>query len=350
MNAITITLSYAYNYGQWLQMYALHQFLKQNHIETSILNYQPLWNNTSLQIKSVRQVIIALLRHIRENKFKKDSRKYLQMTSICRSAEELSRREQPDVYIAGSDQIWNPSITCGYDDIFYLHFPTTANKMFYGASIGLDNISEDTVQKMVARIDCNAIISVREQSLCNILQNDTGLQISHVLDPVFLLNPQDYKKIIAPSKHCDYLLLYLMADDEKCYKLAKKIAREKKLKVIQVGKFKKRDGVDKAYATLSPTEFLGLLFAADYIVTNSFHGTAFAILFRKQFTTVEIEAVQSRITSLLNTMQLSHRCIVDVDHYQLEEINYGLYEQAISSAVQTSRQFLLDSLEDLRKE
>ena len=350
MKAITITLSYAVNYGQWLQMYALYHFLKQNGVEAEILNYHPVWSSNKSSIKSLKDLILSILVKTRVHSFRRDSRAYMDMTSVCHSSEELAAREQPDVYIAGSDQIWNPELTHGYDDVFFLHFPTTAHKMFYGASIGLDDINEKIMQEMRARIDPNAVISVREQSLCKELQDHTDFQVTHVLDPVFLLEPSDYQQIMVPSPHKHYLLLYMMSDNEVCYQAAKKVAREKNLTVIQIGKIRKRDGVDKVYATMSPTKFLGMLYGADYIVTNSFHGTALSILFRKQFTTVKVQSVQSRITSLLHTMNLSRVCIEDMNNFRTSDIDYAAHEPIISSAVNASRNFLLHSLEELERE
>lgn len=349
MKAITITLSYAFNYGEWLQMYALQHFLRQNKIETEILSYYPVWSNTSLPIRSLKTLILAILSRKREHGFQKDSASYLDMTAPCHCVEEVTAREQPDVYIAGSDQIWNPNITHGYDDVFYLHFPTTAHKMFYGASIGLDDINEVIVQEMKARIDPNAVISVREQSLCQALLDHTDLQVTCVLDPVFLLNPADYQQIMVPSPHKKYLLIYMMTDNDLCYQVAKRVAKEKNLTVIQVGKIRKRDGVDRTYATLSPTQFLGMVYGADYVVTNSFHGTALSILFRKQFTTIKVRSVQSRITSLLDAMELSQVCIEDIGDFKSEKIDYAAREPVISSAIQASRDFLLRSLEELEK-
>lgn len=330
-------------------MYALQQFLKRNHFETAILNYQPGWKDKKLPITSVQNLVISALREKRAYKFRKDSGKYLQMTPACRSAGELAKQTQPDAYIAGSDQIWNPKLTHGYDDVFYLNFSTTAHKMFYGASIGLDGINEKIIQEMEARIDPNAIISVREQSLYQVLCNRTNLRVTHVLDPVFLLDSTEYQQIMVPSPHKKYLLIYTMEDNDLCYQVAKRVAKEKNLVVIQVGKIRKRDGVDKTYATLSPTEFLGMVYGADYIVTNSFHGTALSILLRKQFTTVKVKSVQSRITSLLDTMELPRVCIEDMKDFKPEEIDYAVHGPVISSAIQASRDFLLHSLKELEK-
>lgn len=95
-------------------MYALQRFLKQNHFETVILNYQPIWKDGTPQITSVRELIVGVIMEKRAHKFRKDSAKHLQMTPVCRSVGELIEQKQPETYIAGSDQIWNPKLTHGY--------------------------------------------------------------------------------------------------------------------------------------------------------------------------------------------------------------------------------------------
>lgn len=348
LKIIIVTFNCAYNYGAWLQMYALQKFLKKNHFETEILNYRPAWKDNVPTTKSVKRLIIDAINKMREHKFRKDSRRYLQMTPICQSVGDLAKWKQPDVYIAGSDQIWNPKLTHGFDDIFYLNFSTSARKLFYAASVGFDNINENMLRKMEAKIDLNAIISVRERLLYQVLHDNTSLHVTHVLDPVFLLEPSDYKQLMVPSPYKNYLLLYLVEDNENCYKLAKKIAQEKKLKVIQVGKIRKMDGIEKTYATLSPTEFLGMVYGADYIVTNSFHGTALSIFFRKQFATIPVSVYQSRIASLLATMELEDVLVENMSTFCLKEIDYAAHEQVISDVIQNSKNFLLCSLECIR--
>lgn len=331
------------NYGSLLQNYALQTFLRSLGFETFLIRADiPLGCSRFGYYKLLLQKdgFISLVCYFKSRLFSKivgkilsenknnDKRKFsdfvdinLHPSKIFRSLSELeSDCPIADIYIAGSDQVWNTygenySTVSEQIKAYLLSFATdSARKISCGASFGksvLDLEFESLFKQKLSEFD---FISCREKSgveICKKLGFENAVQQP---DPTMLLSSEEYKKIAGKSlvPKNPYILLYLLGNDtDFSVRKLKKIAKERNLDVVYVSanEMKKVNFHKKIYPTVN--EWLGLYENASAVVTNSFHGTVFSIIFNKPFLSVhqsgKFESQNTRIDSLLEDFGLKNR-------------------------------------------
>lgn len=340
----TITFSFAYNYGAILQMYALIEFLNRNSYRTEGIDYWPEYKIKKEEGFKAR--IIHLLTSRRRHKFRIFSRKYIPKTQTCKSMEDILKMKQPEIYIAGSDQIWNKDLLGRLDDAFFLNFDTKAKKVFYAASIGKNKISDIELKEIIEKIGETSIVSVREHFLQKKLSEIGMKDVYTVLDPVFLLTRQDYSKLAKTPKEKKYILVYQMQFTEKTYEIAALLKKKYNLKIIELGRMNRQPSVDRVVFNAGPAEFLGWIYNAEYIITNSFHGTAFSIILEKQFFVAGLsEKVGIRIRNLLEQLELETQIYEDKKNV-LKRINYTKVNSILDRQIGKSKDFLISAIKE----
>ncbi len=357
-----LTFHCAHNYGAVLQAYALQQSLKELGHDVVIIDYTPNYLTKSYVIfslskyvyknplKSVKKIIFDLFT------IKKRIKRFYTFDNFIKTNFSLSnsvknKTQIPvdhDIYIMGSDQIWNTQITKGFDDIFLGNFTTSARtkKISYAASIGDLNMSE--IQKLEFRNKVTNFdaISVRESSLKNSLQSIIKLKVTEVLDPTLLLDRKFWCEFaLSPQTKERYVLVYQVARNKETIDIAKKIANEINAKVIEVSS--RIQIVNKGSSILqteSPEQFLGWIKNAEYVVTTSFHGTAFSILLNKQFCSVgKKDSENNRLISLLKKVDLESRFITisaDLTEKHKNPISWKRPNQLLQKHKNESVQFI----------
>lgn len=314
-----MTFHRADNYGALLQAYALKRTLRNLDVHPYVINYKcPAIESTYsffsqmenfgikwILRKAVKLICLPAIILIRR-KFNKFRNEYLHNTDDY-SPQNINHADF-DIYISGSDQVFNPQIT-GFDSNYFLDFVKDKRKCFsYAASFGLE-YSElgrkeiDFFHKMLHNF---AKISVREKEGISIIEKTRpGKECFQSLDPVLLLNSREWEEITVLPKKKGYVLMYLMNYDDKIINYARELAKAKKLRLILISHkldLKRRPGIKKI--TPTPQEFLGYFINADYVITNSFHGTAISTMFNKAFFT---DMSESRKTNprLMNFLELT---------------------------------------------
>lgn len=373
MKIRTITCHDVYNYGASLQAFALQSFLETCGHDVEIINYKPAYLNIHYRISlfihpdspiykyTQQSLLLRLLYGIkrfiwylpswkRKVAFDRFTAKYLKLTRPYRSHEELVKNPPiADVYIAGSDQIWNSTTMLnGKDPAFYLQFaPKINNKISYAASFGATTISEQckiTIKKWLSNLDK---ISVRETSGVNIL-HDLGLSGTHVCDPVFLLTADEWRNYLSIKKGDErYVLIYnLTSINNNLLNDAINTAKQLNAKLYSVSPFKIK-GVDKNYVNVSPKDFVSLISNASFVFTNSFHATAFSIIFHRQFCTYNYHSNSnsSRMYSILAEMELLDRLNPqDVRNNLNRPIDYKTKIDFIETSMNKGKTWLLNNL------
>ena len=212
---------------------------------------------------------------------------------------------------------------------------TKNSKCSYAASIGvkLQNDEERSLYKKL--LNNYKFIYVREEQAKYELES-IGIKSEVTLDPTLLLNKNEWLKLSQrPSKYKNrnkYLLIYVIIETPSIFKLAKKIAQKSKLEVVYINEmvFNKKGIIN--LKCISPNEWLWLFSNANFIITNSFHGTVFSTIFEKQFVVEPLPVktnVNSRIYDFLNLIKLSNR-IVESQNYSIDEnINYNFVDREI---------------------
>lgn len=353
MKIKTITCHDVYNYGASLQAYALQQYLTELGHEVQIIDYFPDYMDVNYRVRWNKYVIpevssLYKIRYIpgirtlyrikmsiqkmkfiweksgRKKAFDRFKMQYLSLTpKRYRNIEDLrGAKLSADVFIAGSDQIWNPLFNNGRDPSFFLQFGE-GRKMSYAASFGVSSLSSMDRENMQRWLSSFCKISVREKTGLKLLD---GLGISgvQVPDPVFLLT-KEYWGRLASSKFGNekFVLVYnlgpLMQSIKEC---AQQLAHNHGLKIVAVEELANISYADIRITDAGPCEFIELFVKASYVVTNSFHATSFSILFNIPFFSYIKNATSSRITDLLKSCGLEARLNskdlnTDIDWYEV---------------------------------
>lgn len=352
-----ITFHNAINYGALLQTYALQQTINSIGYEATVIDYSnhrinkvrkkpslkeyrnPFKYHNDNLVYEVEKEKEIKLREFLKKKINKSNE--VNKTTIAKVTEDL------DVVFTGSDQVWNDSIT-DFDDTYYLDFVPAEKRCSYAASIGKETVPIENVSRMQKLLQDFRAISVREESAKEALKNQMGINATRVLDPTLLLSKSDYEKIAKVPKEKNYVLLYILLYSETLISSAKKLAKEKGIPLLCINSSGKRIKgiVDCSDAGIE--EWLGLFLNADFIFTNSFHGTAFSINFNKQFN-VELPPAKikasSRVKDILRILNLENQ-VIENGIIKLDTIDYMSVNTVLNSERNRSKKFLLDSIEN----
>lgn len=328
------------NSGAVLQAFALSKYLEQLGNAVEVVDYDPHSKKRTKKLGlNLRKLVLCIHHYIVTNKFDQFRKKYIKLTAKVNSVRELERMDDCDLYIAGSDQIWNPHLTEGMDDIFFLNFKTNARKISYAASYGREDFSDPYISDVIKLTSDYEYISVREEDFRTELSRKTSRKIQCVPDPVFLLDVCEYRSIEKKQRLPKYLLIYTKSHTDDIWDYAEYIAKKLELKIVDTSKFIKKKGVDYNKSRIAPEDFLGLIDGAEVVLTNSFHGTAFSILLHKNFYTLSAGAANTRIAFLLETLGLSNRQLSDMD-FEIETIDYNVADEIIVGLRETAVKFI----------
>ena len=349
-----LTIHSIYNYGSALQSYALCYFLRKSGFNAEIIDYCP--NYSRGVIRKLKNLCVKLLfapkYYLRAWRFRKFLSLFVARSRMryYKYVELLNDPPQTDIYMVGSDQVWNSFFPCGRDRAYRLCFVNSNNKLSYAASLGCDDVPVVDLELLKNDLSSFHSVSVRELSGKRQLEKVGLPEIQHVVDPVFLLEPGDYKKILRDSKHHKYILVYAVHKDDVISRIARRIAVELGLKIVFVGDFAIRCSCDVSERASGPLEFMSLMFHADYILTSSFHCVAFAIIFKKNFSVILPKVNAERINDILSITGLSSRVLGSDEELAetLKPIDYQEPHELLSLHVENSRKWLLNSIEECK--
>ncbi|MBN1947001.1 MAG: polysaccharide pyruvyl transferase family protein [Bradymonadales bacterium] len=274
-------------------------------------------------------------------------------------ADVRRQRFDYDLYVCGSDQIWNPTLlTRGIGEPYYLEFVKDRRKVSYAPSFGVEEIPPGQRDRMAELINGIDRLSVRERSGVRIVEKLTGRKAEHLLDPTLLLDPIEFEEIAEdPSLDVPFLFVYPTQYPKKREQIEamQEIARRLGLRIaIALSKaFHPRWLLERATFLwdVGPSQFLGLIRKASYVVTNSYHGTALSIALRKNLAVIPHAHYNTRMESLLSILDLGHRQLSpnaaarDLSIY-LEPVDYTRVEPLLAEERKRSREFLRRAIED----
>lgn len=345
MNKILLVTKIGKNYGALLQAYALKQVLEDKYNSVQILNYQlditmhtydvipAVTGIRSLKnaVKSLRRKSATKKSVERCLKFRED---YFNFTQPYKSIAEL-RKNPPsaDILVTGSDQVWNPEIS--FDPAYYLQFgDKNATRCSYAASVGIEDIPEAYRSKFIRRVKKVKFRSVREHSAQKLLSS-YGISSQVHVDPTLLLSASDYDRIAeSPDIKEPYILLYLLKLPENYRKYISEIKRLfPHHRIVSIPGGASAPSFDcSEIADIGPKEFIGLIRGADAVLTTSFHGTVFSVIYGRPFLSVLPEGTGGRIRDLLSVLELSSHIISDYSELKKlpEKYSHGQVEQILN--------------------
>lgn len=361
-----ITFNSAHNYGAMLQTYALQTTIENMGFDVSIINYRlnvidNVYNPFRRSKKGIfdagfyKQRAGLYLRHrYKLEKFKNFENfmmEHLNLTQPYKTFDTLRDIDwNYDFYVAGSDQIWNYKLTKGLNPAYFFDFvPDESKKIAYAASIGTDEIEEYDIplfKYYLKNLDC---ISIREKRSSSSLAKCTDKPIHINLDPTLLLEKKYYDEIKNDLhfKDQEYIFFYTLEHNEELIKIGEKISQKEKLPVIFNRPLKKFTNQLESVPYIGPKEFLGLIANAKYVVTNSYHGAIFSIIYRKKFVTTPNTKTPTRTNELINMLGLNQAMFLKAEDFEdinKIEIDYDNVEERLNILKENSLKFLKQSL------
>lgn len=306
-----LTFHKANNLGAVLQAYALQK--KMSHIfNNDIIEIIDYDNGNFVErsnINSIKSFFKNIYYFIKNNSFNKFRKKYLIMSNNYNKDNIKKSINDYDCIICGSDQIWN--LSCSNNDYnYFLDFAKDnkkTKKISYAASIGNYHYTNEEKEKVLNIINKFDKLSIREKDSIKEFE-DFNLKIEIMPDPVFLLEKEEWIKIM-PRKQTKskYIFVYLIQEDVNVMNAAKKYAKKNKCIIISNKKNL------KFFLNNSPDKFLSWIYYADAVFTNSFHGTAFSLIFEKKLgadIALKNGGINNRIIELLKSTK-NEQCIID---------------------------------------
>lgn len=331
-----LTFHDAHNYGAVLQAFALKKYIQKLGYEVSIINYHH---------ETIPDGFPKGDNEERWEKFNKFIKELINYDEKTYTTEEQLEQLDIDFWICGSDQIWNTEITRGFNKGFFLDFKTNGKKISYAVSMGIPELPKEQEEDFKNSLNKLDEISVREETLQEYAKRFTDKKVERVLDPTLLLEEKDYENLILDNKYGDYILIYALGPDERLTAIANKIAKEKNAKLIELNDKKIENYFCEQISSAGPDEFVTLIKNAKAIITNSFHGTIFSIIFQKEFYTITRLNRNSRMENILKIVGMEDRLIDKVE--ELDNVKGQDYKKAferLNEEKQKSQDFLKNAL------
>lgn len=335
--------------GSILQSYALTKALRDCGYESSVWLEAPTQSSQNKKCFSLKNLVKYVCRIPCKGKIQKAHQKRQSFISgemkveylpDVKAFEEKAREHKDDVYLAGSDQIWNPD-NC--NPLFFLNFVSDSTRISYAASMGQTKISpekENIIRHMLRAFDR---ISVREKACIDALQKLTDQEMCVHLDPTFLVEADRWKEIEKPYKVSGpYILLYMLYWDQACKDQIIALKKRTGLPVYAICSDVSRAYADHHLYDVGVEEFLWLIDHAEYVVTSSFHGVAFSIIFRKKFAAVINSKMPSRIENVLDVLSAPLVSIDELD--STDKFQYDIVSERIENERKRSIEYLKEAI------
>lgn len=359
-----LTFHRAINYGALLQTYALQEIFEQMGCDYEVLDYRnPVLEgkHRTKNIKDIREIkdIYRFLFYwdkynAKYDKFREFSSEYLNLSKPYYNINELKRtNSEYDCFVCGSDQVWNYKIT-DFDRAYFLDFvEDNIKKNSYAASFGISNIPSDQSDKYKILLKDFNNLSVREEQGKEIVKKLINRDAEVVLDPTMLIEKNKWELLASAYRKKDYILVYRFGNSKNMDMFIKQLSEETNCEIVIISCSLRRTLKATYEKVVGPLEFLGLFKNARYVVTNSFHGTAFSINLNKDFfleMLPENEGVNSRLVNILNLFNLKSRLIIDgKNDFIHKHIDYGKVNPKLNEERLKSMDFILKMLASLDK-
>lgn len=356
MKIMLITFHTPKNYGAILQAYSLYTYLHVYTNEVSLIDYNtpalrdkyiiyPRITGIKSWIKFILMLPTYKYKKKKFHKFDEFVAKRFVKTKRYESTFELySDTPQADIYFTGSDQVFNPNRNIDERKAFYLDFVLPEYTRFsYAASFGVRDISGDKKKEICDYLKKFTAISVRESNGIKLIHDLSGLTSKQVLDPVFLNEREIWKNLAIPynnNKYKHYLLYYKLMDSKESDQAAIKIANEKNLSIVTItDNFMKRN-IGTVLRDVGPQEFLSLVMESDFVVTDSFHGVAFSLIFEKQFVFSDMnKQTNVRGYDLLNLCEITQNAYLNT-YVSGNTIQYDKVTHILNRKIKESKQYI----------
>lgn len=356
-----LTFPNSTSYGATLQMYALYHTVKNLGHDTEVINYYSKFMKAEKHCRpkgssGLRYFLRRLIRRALH------ARAYAAFSVF----EKVNMNKYPDKFftdksrlpyvgakydavICGSDQVWNPDITDS-DLSYFLDFCGDSTKRIsYAPSFGVDVLPMEFAARAGEELRHFSSISVREEQGQALVTGLIGKNAPIVIDPTMLLDAAQWQQLEDDS-FCvdeDYVLYYTVKSSPRLFAKCRAFAQKHGLKMVVIGgncMRKERDPIVRHAVDISPSAWLWLVRHARYVVTNSFHGTAFSIIFEKDFCLELSASTNSRLTNIVKILGLEERILPFEQEIIPCSANYNIAKANLSYLRAASLDYLQKAL------
>ena len=361
MKVSVITMHAVKNYGSVLQTYATQRLFEKLGLEVEIIDYvreknldenllQTWTKNDKGLVKIIKKAVLLPT----VTKWKKVFGGFLKEEihlSQRRYTSEQELIDNPvcaDIFCTGSDQVWNSGWNNGIEKPFYLSFvPDGVPKIAVAASMGKNKIDKEEAKIITPYLRRYNYITMREQSGLDIVKS-LGIENSgFCLDPTLLISCEEWLQYAKPYPIKEkYVLIYQLNHDPQFDIYAEEFAKIKKLKLIRVcTRYDQKRLSGKGIVLPEVRKLLSLIYNAEYVLTNSFHATAFCINLNKQFVSIYPNEYASRLSDTLKMFGLEQRQLKAYNQYDIadKDINFD----AVNEKLLACRKECVNLLEDM---
>lgn len=362
-NCKIVTFHTPINYGAVLQATALFSYVSNFFEDTQIVDYDTKQLRKKYPLFRKSRGVIGCFwfaydlfhlpsKLLKKVKFKLFLKKHCKFTEKYKTFQSIKESFFDSNYlITGSDQVFRPNRDFEERNIFYLDLKTNAKKVSYAASFGGIDVDKDNRKEIVKYLSSFSHISVREKSGLDTL-NKIGFEGELVLDPVFLMNQEEWWDIIhkKSSKKNDYILYYALIDNPIYHKYVECLSLLLGKKVVVIGNLNFKPFKKCRYIrTCGPQDFISLFKGAKYVFTSSFHGVAFSLIFQKQFFSIEEDPVlKNRANDLMDKLDIPYLNFYEIlekcKSGALDYIDYSIVSYKLNDEITKSKKFLNGAL------
>lgn len=367
-----ITIHNSPNYGASLQAFSLYEYIKQQGCDVELIDlHRPHYEDfvPSKKYKAYRTHVSKfskIKQRVKRILHKNDKKKSfynkealpnfkeltssIKMSRPFRGIDELySNPPVYDLYITGSDQLWNPEQPFCLEPYFLTFAPQSAKKISYAASIGICNLTEKEKRDFKKWLSDYDAISVREKQAQKLLKEITGLEVKQVADPTFLLDVVYWRNQAITPKEKDYILLFTLQYMPEMLDFAQRLSAQsgKRLIVLDQKWPEDMSGNYMVVRDAGPTEWIGYIANAYMVLTNSFHGTVFSLIMGTSNFYTYIPATSSRgsrIVDLLDVFHLTDHILTNLndnyDSLRNNAIGREYVSEILKEQQSKARQFL----------
>ena len=357
-----LTFHNANNYGAVLQAYALQTYLgKDDFTKVEIIDFCTKAHIKSARIfkrkseNGLKNIILQALTclryiplHKKKMKFESFRQDFLHLSKHKYTSERdfLTNISPYDVYISGSDQVFNPNIE--FSQVYYLNFhPSYGKKIAYAPSFGISTFNDEIKNKILPFLQDFQSLSCRENVGAQYMSKILKKNIPTVLDPVFLIKKEEWESIMKiPEENYKYIFVYDLCGGKELIKISKRLKEITGLKIICATAHTKEfySGCKSKYS-IGPLELLGYINRAEYVVTDSFHGTSLSIILNtKVLSYIALPHVSNRITSIMEQLHIKDQIITNVNNFNFSSIKFTNYQTELQSLISSSKNYLKKAL------
>ncbi len=373
MKISIITQHAVNNYGSLLQTYATQRvfekmghtaqivdFRRESDLDETKIDHafarnrllkktEPIWGICTLTRRLARRAVGAKLlgsrkrlREFLQNEINLTPEMYTSFESLC------ARPPIADIYVTGSDQVWNSAHNGGIERSYFLEFaPEDKPRISFASSIGQTELSEAEREELGAMLSKYRAVSVREKSAEELLRG-MGIEAQTVLDPTLMLSPEEWREFAdfgkCPKK--PYLLIYQLNENPEFERRARQIASDRGLRIVRISYHSSdKKKIGKRISRPTPHEFVGLFAKAEVCLTDSFHATAFSLNLGADPVCIMPPRFSTRLESLLNMTGTAYRAVASASEALPEKaVDRRKVAEILNSERELSFRFLENAL------